>query len=571
MQWRASMELAQGQHQLLVAAAHPSGMFTAWATNSFTNTLANETVSDSFDGAGNVTTRVWTSPSGAVERTQTLSWDARGRLHAVTERDTNTNGYNWTAIYDGLGRRLSTTSVLVTNGVAYTAPPTIINSLFDPQVEFLELGVSYGKTTEWKLYGPDLNGVYGGANGTGGFDAVSPYLSLFEPVISDFRGNVLGVVTNGVVSWNPARPTGYGAVPGYRPMALGSGASVSLSSAWRGHWADITGYHGVGARTYDPVSGRWLSFDPAWNGQDPNGFSMSGGDPINSFDHDGRLSRNDYANTGVNQPDPWLVAMFGRQPDQVLHNYWGGNSDDPYSTVYYWSGGLPIYSSSANSSSIVATIGNSMLNTDARNAAWDELSHPDFSSGWGIATWADAGVSYAANTADMAANMIPIVGGVKSVAETAVKTVVKDVVKTFTEDAAKSELRIASYDILKNDESVIGQAHHLNQNAAYRDVIPQGEGVATGLEGNAFTDVGTPHYNAHESMESFWNDFRESGQLPTNLQYTQALANSLRAAGLSEAEVQQAVQAAIQQRVQYGLLGGMPVPRLPGRINQVAR
>ena len=163
---------------------------------------------------------------------------------------------------------------------------------------------------EWKLYGPDLNGVYGGANGTGGLEAVSPYLNLFEPTISDFRGNILGVVTNSVVSWNPARPTGYGAVPGYRPMALGSGASVSLSSAWRGRWADITGYYGMGARTYDPVSGRWLSFDPAWNGQDPNGFSMSGGDPINSFDHDGRISRLDYL-AGWNQISTSVSPAFG--------------------------------------------------------------------------------------------------------------------------------------------------------------------------------------------------------------------------------------------------------------------
>ncbi|MDR3561785.1 MAG: RHS repeat-associated core domain-containing protein, partial [Negativicutes bacterium] len=295
MEWRASMELAQGQHQLLVAAAHPSGQFTAWATNSFTNSLANQTVNDSFDSAGNITNRVWTNPSGTVERIQTLSWDARGRLHAVTERDANTNGYNWTAVYDGLNRRLSTTSVLVTNGVVYAAPPTTINSYFDPQVEFLELGVSYGKTTEWKLYGPDLNGKYGGLNGTGGFEAVSPYLNLFEPTISDFRGNILGVVTNSTVQWNPARPTGFGAAPNYRPVALGNGASIALSSAWRGRWADITGYHSIGARTYDPVSGRWLSFDPTWNASDPNGMSFCGGDPINSFDCDGRFARGFYA------------------------------------------------------------------------------------------------------------------------------------------------------------------------------------------------------------------------------------------------------------------------------------
>ena len=288
MQWRAMMDLAPGTHQLTVSALHPNGQFTAWATNSFTNSIAYETTADSYDNAGNITNRVWKNPSGAVERTQTLSWDARGRLHQVIERGTNNSGYNWTATYDGLSRRLSTTSILVTNNVAFNSQPTTINQYYDPLVEFLELGVSYGTNTEWKLYGPDLNGRYGGLNGTGGFDAVSRGSSLFNPTISDMRGNILAVVTNGVVSWNPARPTGFGAVPGYRPVALGNGASISLSSAWRGRWVDITGYYNVGLRLYDPVSGRWLTYDSVWNERDPNYYSFCGGDPVNSFDPDGR-------------------------------------------------------------------------------------------------------------------------------------------------------------------------------------------------------------------------------------------------------------------------------------------
>jgi RHS repeat-associated protein len=288
MQWRAMMELTAGTHQLKVAAAHPSGQFTAWTTNSFTNSIAYQTTGDSFDNAGNITNRVWKSPSGAVERTQTLSWDARGRLHSVTERDASNSGYNWTAIYDGLNRRLSTTTVLVTNGLAFNYSPKTINQYYDPLFEFLELGVSYGNQTVWKLYGPDLNGKYGGENGTGGFDAFSPYLNLFTPVISDFRGNIIGSVTNGIVSWSLARPTGYGAVPGYRPLALASGADVSLSSAWRGRWVDITGYHQIGLRPYDSISGRWLTYDSVWNEHDPNGYSFTGGDPVNHFDADGR-------------------------------------------------------------------------------------------------------------------------------------------------------------------------------------------------------------------------------------------------------------------------------------------
>lgn len=292
MQWQAMMELTPGEHQLTVSALHPSHYFTAWATNYFTNNVAYEGTVDTYDGEGNITNRVWKNPGGTVERTQTFSWDARGRLHAATERDANNSGYNWSAIYDALGRRLQTTTILVSNGIASTAPPQTINSYFDPQVEFLELGASYGDEGVWKLYGPDSDGTYGGENGMGGLDAVSPYLNLFNPVVSDARGNILAEVTNGVVSWNPARPTGYGAVPGYRPAAFANGADMAQSSAWRGHEVDITGLYNLGARYYDPVSGRFLTFDPFWNDGDPDGYTFcAGGDPINYWDPDGRFGK----------------------------------------------------------------------------------------------------------------------------------------------------------------------------------------------------------------------------------------------------------------------------------------
>ena len=292
MQWQAMMELTPGTHQLKVSALHPSGYFTAWATNSFTNNVAFEATVDSYDSQGNITNRVWKNPSGTVERTQTLSWDALGRLHAVVQRDASNSGYNWSAVYDALNRRLQTTTVLVSNGVASTAPPQSIGSYFDPQVEFLELGASSGDQTVWKLYGPDLDGTYGGENGTGGLDGVSPYLNTFNPVISDERGNILAEVTNGVVSWNPARPTGYGAVPGYRPAAFANGADLAQSSAWRGREVDITGLYNIGTRPFDPVSGRWLTYDSAWNSGDPDGYTFcAGGDPINYFDPDGRFGK----------------------------------------------------------------------------------------------------------------------------------------------------------------------------------------------------------------------------------------------------------------------------------------
>lgn len=117
-----------------------------------------------------------------------------------------------------------------------------------------------------------------------------------------------------------------------------------------------------------------------------------------------------------------------------------------------------------------------------------------------------------------------------------------------------------------------GQAHHLNQDAAFRDVIPSAKGMSIKLRGNAFTQKNSPHYKVHQSLEGFWDQYRRGGtkfgQVPTNLEYTKAVKDALKTTNLSPSQIQAATRAAIKQRVQYGLSGGEKVPRIPGRINQ---
>jgi len=133
-------------------------------------------------------------------------------------------------------------------------------------------------------------------------------------------------------------------------------------------------------------------------------------------------------------------------------------------------------------------------------------------------------------------------------------------------------LRIAPYGELAQDASVLGQAHHLNQAAAFSDVIPYNEGLSIKLRGNILTQPGSPHNLAHVYLEDkFWQPFRDAGVAPTNLQYTRAMQQSLRISGLPEAHVQQAVRAAIRERVGFGLLGGNPVPKVPRPIPNLPR
>lgn len=317
--WNSTLEISPGAHQLFVSAKHPSGQFTTNASIWFTNSGVGERVTDTFDGAGYVTQRLWKSPGGTTNRTQNLSWDMRGRLVKVMERDANANGYDWAAIYDPLGRRIQTRTFTVTNGSVIIDSAKTVMPFFDPSAEFLELGawVDYQQTI-WKLYGPDLNGRYGGLNGTGGFEAVAQGLTGLNPTVSDARGNILGAVTNGIaVSWTPARPTGYGAVPGYKPLPLSFGGDMVTASSWRGRPVDITGFVNLGARHYIPDSGSFLGSDPSPNDRDPNYYSFCGGDPINYFDADGRYGKNyNYGSSANGIPSD--LTFYGDRLNNIL-------------------------------------------------------------------------------------------------------------------------------------------------------------------------------------------------------------------------------------------------------------
>ncbi|MBS0261989.1 MAG: IPT/TIG domain-containing protein, partial [Planctomycetes bacterium] len=114
------------------------------------------------------------------------------------------------------------------------------------------------------------------------------------------------------------------------------------------------------------------------------------------------------------------------------------------------------------------------------------------------------------------------------------------------------------------------QANHLNQNAAFRSIIPEEEGLANALRGNAFTEPGTPHFEFHRSLEGFWNQYRPNGSLfgktPTNAQYGQALQQALEAGGLSPTQAAELAAQAARQRAAFGLLDDALVPRIPGRL-----
>lgn len=290
--WQAQLELLPGTHTLTATAVHPSKLYTNTSTTTFTNQAVDQTVL-TYYSEGQLTQRVWKNSGGQTNRTQNFKWDAKGRLLNFTERDVNNDGHDWTAVYDALGRRWQARTVPITNNVSVTSQLKVVTQLYDPLVEFLEVGVRVDERWHWKVYGPDLDGAYGGMNGVGGWEAVVSGPDTYHALLSDARGNIVAAhdPEDGSIHWNAARITGYGSVAEHRPLSLGEGAPMWEAGSWRGRFPEMSGLYNLGARYYDPVAGRFLSPDPLGHDSDPSLYGAFNGDPINYFDADGRFGK----------------------------------------------------------------------------------------------------------------------------------------------------------------------------------------------------------------------------------------------------------------------------------------
>ena len=136
----------------------------------------------------------------------------------------------------------------------------------------------------WNLYGPDRSGTYGGAQGIGGLESGYQEATGFVyNTINNYFGDIVGIVAP--TYRNPAHYPGV--VGGYGPMP-GSDVNHDLEPQWRGHYLDVTGFYYLGARYYNPQSGKFLSPDPLGHDANMDLYSYCNGDPVNGLDPDGR-------------------------------------------------------------------------------------------------------------------------------------------------------------------------------------------------------------------------------------------------------------------------------------------
>ena len=184
----------------------------------------------------------------------------------------------------------------------------------NPQFEFLEVGVNENGSTTWKVLGPDTDGNYGGQNGTGGFEAIVPRPELYCPIISDSVGNLHSVYDPHHASfmYYGSRLTGYGAVPGYRPLPVGqAGAELGSKYAYRNRAQQSIDLIWLGDNWYDPVTAQFLRPDALGNDASLNLYAVFRGNPYGYWDADGRLAKQAF--TSATGMDLDSSIPFGEQ------------------------------------------------------------------------------------------------------------------------------------------------------------------------------------------------------------------------------------------------------------------
>ncbi|MEV4543869.1 RHS repeat-associated core domain-containing protein [Micromonospora echinaurantiaca] len=255
-------------------------------TSTKVNGVVTGTAAYTYDLAGNTRTRP--TPNAG---TQELTWDAEGRL-ASSKDNTGTTSY----IYDADGNRL-------------IRKDPAGKTLYLPGQE-LRYRSSDGTVSCTRYY--TFNGQMVASRTTAGLVWLA----------SDHQGTAQVSVNEGDQQFTVRRQTPYGTPRGGSPAWPNSKGFV-------GGTVDNTGLTHLGAREYDPLTGRFVSADPVFNMDAPeqmNGYAYAGNSPVTQSDPTGREPGGSWTYFGS---DHWSTTKGGYRyhfrADYYLFCRYGGS------------------------------------------------------------------------------------------------------------------------------------------------------------------------------------------------------------------------------------------------------
>ncbi len=209
----------------------------------------SRTETTGYDAAGNTTTQ-----TGAAG-TQTLDWDQENRLVSVS--GPGASSY----VYDADGQRLLRRD-----------PGSGVTTLYVGDTEInLTTGTGVKASTRYYTFG----GVQVAVRDSTGLSVV----------VTDPHNTGSFEVNAGTGALTAARRLDPFGAPRTNSAGMWVGAKGFV-----GGTLDPTGYTQLGARAYQPLTGRFLSIDPIMNPSDPqqlNGYAYANNNPINQADPDG--------------------------------------------------------------------------------------------------------------------------------------------------------------------------------------------------------------------------------------------------------------------------------------------
>ena len=280
--WSAQIELQLGENTVTVEAIDKAGNK---AEKSITLKLvAMRSIAYSYDDNGNLVSKV----SGA--NTTDYSWDNENRLTVVRYQDGTEDAYT----YDGAGKRIRTSE-----------DGNVTKYLYDGLNVIIEQDNS-GVTTAKYVRGLGYGGGIGGIISTTRNQAIRYYLY-------DGRGDVVGLTDPQGILVQSYQYDAYGNI------LSSTGSETNPYQFSTKEFSSRSNLIHFGARTYDPMTGRFISKDPLGMIDGPNLYAYVNNNPINLIDPYGLC-----AESTTKRQEPPLSQQVKPQAPSPSAAFWGG-------------------------------------------------------------------------------------------------------------------------------------------------------------------------------------------------------------------------------------------------------